>query len=144
MAVNDLLTGLMLVSNKQRPLAGGTVEGVSFYEHIATVYHQPTQRFFIAYQTSKVPVTFDALWAEAERLRGRRGGALERRSANELRKVYIERVTVGARRRETIRRSDDWLEAIEDGAEFVTIVRFLIGYKILDREMLRLGLDRLF
>jgi hypothetical protein len=136
MAVNDLLTGLVLVSNKMRPLVGGTVEGVSFYEHIATVYHRPTNQFFVAYQTSKVPLTFHALWAEAEGLRDGRGTVLERRFANETHRLYIERVTKGRKRCEVIRRIDDWLEAIEDYVEFVTVVRFLIGHKILDGETL--------
>jgi hypothetical protein len=132
---NDMRAGLKLLSKEVRPLLGGTIEGISFYEHIATVYHRPTNQLFVAYQSASVPVASYALWAVAKRLRVRRGTELERRFGNQTRKVYIEKMTSGRGRRETIQRLSDWLEAIEDDAKFTAIVCFLIEHKILDREI---------
>jgi hypothetical protein len=135
--VENLLSSFVLVSSQVRPLAGGTVEGISFYEHIATVYDQPANRFFVAYQTARVPVAFKALWSAAESLRDRRGRELKIRIANkQTRKVYIDRMMRRPGHVGGILCVNDWLQAIEDDTEFGAVAGFLIQHQIIDRRVI--------
>jgi hypothetical protein len=130
--IKESRAGLALVSNKVRP-----VEAVSFYEHIATVYHQSTNQFFVAYQAVEVPLVFRELWDKAEALRDQRGREFkERLPHNQTRTVYIDKMTRRRGGAQVVDRISDWLEVIEDDAEFSSIVRFLIQRRVFDREML--------
>ena len=152
----EFLDGLELISNRVYPLPGATFERrggtdprlskltpmtgitvsdkVTFYDHVATVRHRPTNRLFVAFRQTK-----DALLIEQSDLKKYPEWLMKSDVKNTELKTHIYTVKVrnGLPVMPTPMTAthEDWLEHIADVWVFDSVCLFLLRNHIISEEM---------
>jgi len=156
----EYLANPEIVSNKVYPLPGATFDRVgepdkrlqlspsniqqnnkvTYFEHIATVYHRPSKKYFVAFRE-----TMDALYARQTDMNKYPAWLMDsERKKSEL-KIYIYMVRESSpgvpiipSKLPTLSTHEDWLVHIGDGPDWVfdTVSYFLLKCaKVLDDSM---------
>lgn len=147
----ELLAGLELVSNKVHPLAGATGrrlenkvddrlsglknqtpvgDEVTYYEHIATVRHQPTNTFFVSFRE-----TMDAFLARQQDAAKYPEWLMKSPEKQAERMVYIYSVKCHPKSVPVMRSHEDWLSHIADVTTFDTLAYFLYRQGVIDQKV---------
>jgi hypothetical protein len=156
---NEFLAGLVLESNKIFPLPGAVFprvgdtdprlpnlvamsglhppSEVAFYEHLATVRHQPTGRFFVAFRQ-----TMDALFREQKDTAAYPEWLMKSGVKNTELKTYIYAVRELYGKplipsRMNLKSHEDWLVHVTVEWVFDTLAYFMLKNNVISEEMFR-------
>lgn len=146
------LAGLELTSTNVKPLPGGTgrrinnqvdprltgIAGstavgdeVCYYEHIATIYHRQTGKYFIAFRE-----TMDAFLARSTDLSKYPEWLMKSPEKQAERHVHIYMMTRLPSQVSVMRSHEDWLCDIQDTAIFDALAYFLAQNNVIDEKVL--------
>jgi hypothetical protein len=140
----EFLQELELISDKIHPLAGATGRKLNtedirvgsaakvgdetcFYEHIATVKHKSTNRYFVAFRE-----TMDAFLARQMDFEKYPKWLMNNKQKQVERNIYIYLVTKHPKTIPILRSHEDWLVDFKDEMIFDAIAFFLSKHKIVN------------
>lgn len=143
----ELLLNLELVSTKVHPLPGATGRKLNiedprvtdsakvgdetcFYEHIATVRHKKTHKFYVAFRE-----TMDAFLARQMDMIKYPKWLMNNEQKQKERNIYVYEVYKHPK--DLILRShEDWLKPLDNDAYFDVITHFLAKNQVIDESVL--------
>lgn len=145
----EFLAGLEMVSTKVFPLAGATGrrqdstvtdsrlsglagqtpvgDTVTYYEHIASVRHQPTNTFFVAFRE-----TMDAFLARQADPAKYPEWLIKSPEKQAERRVHIYMVKCHPDSVSILRSHEDWLSHVADPSIFDSLAFFLNRHQVID------------
>lgn len=143
----EFLLGLELLSAKIHPLAGAigrrldfddprikdsakVGEEVAFYEHLATIRHKGTDKYFVAFRE-----TMDAFLARQTDLAKYPKWLMDNSQKQRERNIYIYLVKAHPKSIPIMKSHEDWLTDFNDNIIFNTIVYFLEKHGIVSPEV---------
>lgn len=147
------LAGLELVSNKIHPLAGATGrrledevdarlsglagttpvgDEVTYYEHIATVYHRPTRQFFVAFRE-----TMDAFMVRQRDPSKYPEWLMKSPEKQTERHIHIYMVKCHPSEVAILRSHEDWLASISNDQTFDALHYFLVRNEVIPDKVVK-------